>query len=285
MNLELELRRILQVSLGTTLSIIGLTYFIIPSNLVAGGLTGYAILIQTGLAALGLSINLGLLVALVNIPVMILGFVGVSRKFVYYSLYSISLQVVLLAIIGTPDAFFGADVLAGSIIGGLIVGVGAATTLKAGASQGGLDVVSQYISLRYQISIGYVSVLANAGILIIAFFFLNPTSALYTLVMYVVANVVVDNLHTAYKRVRIEIVSSHGDEVKKALLATFIRGITMIEGTGAFTGAQRKVMVMITQTHEVYDIQKTILSIDPDAFISMSPVRLLAGKFNRVVMK
>jgi uncharacterized membrane-anchored protein YitT (DUF2179 family) len=59
----------------------------------------------------------------------------------------------------------------------------------------------------------------------------------------------------------------------------------MIEGTGAFTGAQRKVMVMITQTHEVYDIQKTILSIDPDAFISMSPVRLLAGKFNRVVMK
>ena len=285
MNLELELRRIVLVSLGTILSILGLTYFIIPSNLVAGGLTGYAILIQTGLASIGLTLNLGLLVAVVNIPVMILGFVGVSRKFVYYSLYSIALQVVLLGLIGSPEALLGADVLAGSIIGGLIVGVGAAISLKAGASQGGLDIVSQYISLRYQISIGYVSVFANAGILTIAFFFINPTSALYTLIMFVVANVVVDNLHTAYKRVRIEIVSSHGDDVKRALLAQFIRGITLIEGTGAFTGAQRKVMVMITQTHEVYDVQRTILDIDPDAFISMSPVRLLAGKFNRVVMK
>lgn len=285
MNLEVEFQRLLRVTLGSFLAVFGLTFFIVPSNLVAGGLTGYAILTRYLLSLIEFDINLSLLVAIVNIPVMILGFIGVSRKFVYYSMYSIVVQVFLIGLLENASPIFGTDVFAGAVIGGLIVGLGASITLKAGASLGGLDIVSQYFSLKYNVSVGYVSIFANAGILTLAFLLFEPQTALYTLVMFVVANTVVDRLHTAYKRVRIEIVTAKGEEVKQELISHFIRGVTIIEGTGAYTGLQRNVLLMVTQTHEVYDVQKSILSIDPDAFMSMTPVRLLAGKFNRVIIK
>jgi uncharacterized membrane-anchored protein YitT (DUF2179 family) len=285
LNLEVEFQRLLRVTLGSFLAVFGLTFFIVPSDLVAGGLTGYAILTRYGLSLIDIDISLSLLVATVNIPVMILGFIGVSRKFVYYSMYSIVIQVFLIGLLENASPIFGTDVFAGAVIGGLIVGVGASITLKAGASLGGLDIVSQYFSLKYNISVGYVSIIANAGILTLAFLLFEPQTALYTLVMFVVANTVVDRLHTAYKRVRIEIVTAKGEEVKQELISHYIRGVTIIDGIGAYTGLQRNVLLMVTQTHEVYDVQKSILSIDPDAFISMTPVRLLAGKFNRVIIK
>jgi len=285
LNLEVEFQRLLRVTLGSFLAVFGLTFFIVPSDLVAGGLTGYAILTRYGLSLIDIDVSLSLLVATVNIPVMILGFIGVSRKFVYYSMYSIVIQVFLIGLLENASPIFGTDVFAGAVIGGLIVGVGASITLKAGASLGGLDIVSQYFSLKYNISVGYVSIIANAGILTLAFLLFEPQTALYTLVMFVVANTVVDRLHTAYKRVRIEIVTAKGEEVKQELISHYIRGVTIIDGIGAYTGLQRNVLLMVTQTHEVYDVQKSILSIDPDAFISMTPVRLLAGKFNRVIIK
>jgi uncharacterized membrane-anchored protein YitT (DUF2179 family) len=216
---------------------------------------------------------------------MVLGFVGVSRKFVYYSMYSIVFQVILIGLLENVEPIFGTDLFAGAIIGGLVVGIGAAITLKAGASLGGLDIVSQFFALKFNISVGYVSIIANGGILAIAFLLFDPNIALYTLLMFVVVNMVVDRVHTAYKRVRLEIVTSHGEAVKAELISHYIRGITLVDGVGAYTGSKRTVLLMVTQAHEVYDVQKTILAIDPDAFISMTPVRLLAGKFNRVIIK
>ena len=285
MNLEIEVKRLLIVTLGSFLAVFGLTFFIVPNELVSGGLTGYALLTRYGLSLLNINVSLSVLVAIVNIPVMVLGFVGVSRKFVYYSMYSIVFQVILIGLLENVEPIFGTDLFAGAIIGGLVVGVGAAITLKAGASLGGLDIVSQFFALKFNISVGYVSIIANGGILAIAFLLFDPNIALYTLLMFVVVNMVVDRIHTAYKRVRLEIVTSHGEAVKAELISHYIRGITLVDGVGAYTGSKRTVLLMVTQAHEVYDVQKTILAIDPEAFISMTPVRLLAGKFNRVIIK
>lgn len=285
MNLEIEFKRLLVVTLGSFLAVFGLTFFIVPNELVSGGLTGYALLTRYGLSLLNINVSLSVLVAIVNIPVMVLGFVGVSRKFVYYSMYSIVFQVILIGLLENVEPIFGTDLFAGAIIGGLVVGIGAAITLKAGASLGGLDIVSQFFALKFNISVGYVSIIANGGILAIAFLLFDPNIALYTLLMFVVVNMVVDRVHTAYKRVRLEIVTSHGEAVKAELISHYIRGITLVDGVGAYTGSKRTVLLMVTQAHEVYDVQKTILAIDPDAFISMTPVRLLAGKFNRVIIK
>ena len=222
---------------------------------------------------------------LFNIPIMVLGIIGISRTFVYYSIYSIIMQGVLLGMFENQSLTSGSDILAASVLGGMLVGVGAAMTLKAGASTGGIDIVIQYLSIKFQLSIGSIGIIMNAIILGISLLIFDPEFAFYTLLSFFVANMLIEKLHTAYKRVRLDILTVKGDEVKDAIIKNFIRGVTIIDGKGAYTGEHRSILWMITQTHEVYDIERLILEIDPHAFITMSPIHHRNGKFHRVVIK
>ena len=285
MNIQFELKRFLWVTLGTVIFSLGISFFVIPAALIPGGLTGISLLIQYGLSQINIGFNLGILVVILNIPVMIIGIRGISRTFVYYSIYSIVLQGFLIGIFENQDNLFGQDILASSLFGGLSIGLGASIALKSGASLGGMDIISQYISLKKHISVGYVSIMVNGLILMLALLIFDTPIAFYTLLTLFIANLIIDQLHTAYKRVRLDIVTTQGDTVKTALINQFIRGITVFHGTGAYTGQPRQVLWMVTQSHEVYDIKKIVLDMDPDAFITMTPIRHLSGKFHRVIMK
>ncbi len=285
MNKDVEIKRLAQVTLGTILFSVGISFFIVPANLIPGGLTGFATLSQYGMRFIGVDLNLGFYVVLFNIPIMVLGIIGISRTFVYYSIYSIIMQGVLLGMFENQSLTSGSDILAASVLGGMLVGVGAAMTLKAGASTGGIDIVIQYLSIKFQLSIGSIGIIMNAIILGISLLIFDPEFAFYTLLSFFVANMLIEKLHTAYKRVRLDILTVKGDEVKDAIIKNFIRGVTIIDGKGAYTGEHRSILWMITQTHEVYDIERLILEIDPHAFITMSPIHHRNGKFHRVVIK
>jgi len=285
MNLELEIKRLVWVTLGTILFSVGVSFFIVPANLIPGGLTGFATLTQYGFRTLGIDLNLGLYVVLFNIPIMVLGVVGISKTFVYYSIYSILMQGILIGIFENQTMLQGEDILASSVLGGMLVGIGAAMTLKSGASTGGIDIVIQYLSLKFQLSIGYIGIMMNATILAISLLVFDPQFAFYTLLSFVVTNMIIEKLHTAYRRVRLDILTDRGEEVKNAIIENFIRGVTMIDGKGAYTGEHRTILWMITQTHEVYDIEKIILDIDPNAFITMTPTHHRNGRFHKVIIK
>lgn len=285
MRLELELKRLIRVTVGTLIFVFGIAYFVLPGNLIPGGFTGIATLIQYALSLLGFSINIGFVVLLVNIPVMILGLKGISKTFVYYSIYSIILQSFLLGLLTQSTSWFDQDLLANSALGGLWVGLGAAIALKSGASLGGMDILTQYLALKWQLSIGYIGLIINAGILMIALLIFDIQVAFYTLLMFAIANQLIDRLHTAYKRVRLDIITSKAEDIKTMLIERSVRGITILDGVGAFTNQQRKILWIVMQVHEVYDIRKMIVGVDPEAFITMTPVRHLNGKFNRVIMK
>lgn len=285
MRLELEIKRLSMVTLGTIIFVFGVAFFVFPAELIPGGLTGIATLIQYGLSQLGFQINIGLVVLLVNIPVMILGLKGISKTFVYYSIYSILLQSFLFGLFSQTTSWLGPDLLANSALGGLFVGVGASIALKSGASLGGMDILTQYLALKLQLSIGYMGLIINAGILMLALLIFDVQIAFYTLLMYAISNQLVDRIHTAYKRVRLDIITTKAEEIKSILIQNSVRGITILEGIGAYTNQPRNILMMVMQVHEVYDIRKLIVGVDPESFITMTPVRHLNGKFNRVIMK
>lgn len=281
MRLHVEIRRIIMVTLGTLIFSVGVGLFIVPANLLPGGLTGFARLTQYFINLSALNINLGLVVVLLNIPIMILGLKGISKTFVYYSIYSILLQGLLIGGFEYSTLLISDDILAMSVLGGGLVGLGAALTLKSGASTGGIDIVAQYLSIKLQMSIGYIGLLANALILGVSLLIFDSQFAFYTLLSFVVTNLLIDQLHTAYKRVRLDILTTEGEAVKDAVIENFIRGVTMLDGRGAYTGEHRTLLWMITQTHEVYDVKNIITSIDPNAFITMAPVHHLNGFFKK----
>ena len=273
------------VTVGTLVFVFGISFFVLPANLIPGGFTGIATLIQYGLSVIGFSVNIGLVVFLVNVPVMILGLKGISKTFVYYSIYSIILQSILFGVFNESSSLFDLDILANSAMGGLFVGLGAAIALKAGSSLGGMDILTQYLALRYQMSIGYFGLIINTAILGVALLIFDVQIAFYTLLMFAIMNQLIDRLHTAYKRVRLDIITTRANEIKTILIENSVRGITITDGVGAYTNQPRNILMMVMQVHEVYDIRKLIVEVDPEAFITMTPVRHLNGKFNRVIMK
>jgi len=282
---QIEFRRLLNVVIGTILYVIGVGLFIVPAKLITGGLTGYSVLITHYLSGIGFDLNLGIAVFIINIPVLILGIVGVSRKFVVYTMISIVLQSIMFGLLANPEPIFANDLIASSVFGGLFVGAGAGIALKSGASLGGMDVVSQYFAIKKQTSIGLVNLTSNGILLTLSLIFFEPSVALYTLLGYITANVLIDKIHTGYKRVRVEIITAMGEEVKITLLDSYEHGITITDGVGAFTGDSKKILVMVTQSHEVYDLRNRVLAVDANAFITMSPIRHLNGKFNQIIIK
>ena len=283
--MEVELKRLGLVALGTLIFSVGVALFIVPTNLVPSGLTGLVRLVQHSLSLIGIGTNLGVLLVIFNIPVMILGMKEISRTFVYYSVVSIALQGLFIGVMEQHPGVFTDDVLAASVLGGILIGVGAALTLKSGASTGGVDIIIQYISLRYQLSIGYIGILINAVILSLAVVFFDSTYAFYTLLSFVVTNMIIDRLHTGYRRVRLDILTVEGEAIKQAIIDNFIRGVTIQNAKGAYTGEHRTLLWMITQRHEIYDVKKLIVEIDPNAFVTMAPVHHLNGYFQKSIIQ
>lgn len=285
MKFRLEYRRLLNVVIGTILYVVGVSFFIVPAKLITGGLTGYAVLGILFLEQYGLTFNLGIATFLINIPVIYLGLKGVSRKFITYTQISILLQSLMFAFIKVETPVFENDFIGSALFGGLFIGVGAGIALRAGASLGGMDVVSQYFAIKKQTSIALVNLSVNGVLLILSLLFFEPQIALYTFLGYLTTNILIERIHTGYKRVKVEIITARGEEVREKLLQSYEHGITISKGIGAFTGDEKSILLMVTQSHEVYDVRKSVLSVDENAFITMTPVRHLNGKFNQIIIK
>lgn len=278
-----ELKRLVILFIGAAVYAAGIQMFIVPQGLYTGGLTGYGVLLVNVLAEQNVVLNLGVVVFLVNLPAYIFGYFKVSLKFVLHSLIGLTIQSVLLAFQVFPELPVN-DPLTAAIFGGLFMGAGFAIVLRQGAALGGLSIISQYINIRFQSGIGYVNLIANAGVIVLSAVLFSPMTALYTLLVFVMVSVVVDRLYTAYRRVKMEIITEHGEAIKQMLLARFPHGMTVIEAKGGYTGKDKTLFFMIMYSHEAYMIKQAIVEIDPQAYITREDVYMMNGFFKYVQM-
>jgi uncharacterized membrane-anchored protein YitT (DUF2179 family) len=279
--MEQELKRLLYIFIGAFIYAAGIQMFIVPQGLFTGGLTGYGVLLVNWMARNNIVLNLGVVVFLVNFPAYVFGYFKVSMKFVVHSLIGLTIQSVLLGFDLFPSLPID-DPLTAAVFGGLFLGAGFAIVLRQGAALGGLSIISQYINIRYQSSIGYVNLIANAGVIVLSALLFSPMIALYTLLVFVMVSVVVDRLYTAYRRVKMEIITEHGDAIKAMLLEKFSHGMTIMDAKGGYTGKNKSLFFMIVYSHEAYYIKQAIVAIDPNAYITREDVYMMNGFFKHV---
>jgi uncharacterized membrane-anchored protein YitT (DUF2179 family) len=279
--MEFEAKRLFYIFIGAFVYAAGIQMFIVPQGLFTGGLTGYGVLLFNWMAQNGTALNLGVVVFLFNFPAYVFGYFKISRKFVFYSLVGLTMQSLLLGFELFPTLPIN-DPLTAAIFGGLFLGAGFAIVLRQGAALGGLSVISQFINFRYQTSIGYVNLIANAGVIVLSALLFSPMIALYTLLVFVVVSVVVDRLYTSYRRVKMEIITEYGDEIKAMLLEKFSHGMTVMDAKGGYTGNSKSLFFMIVYSHEAYYIKQAIVAIDPKAYITREDVYMMNGFFKHV---
>ena len=292
---------VIMVTISTIIYCMGVMWFLEPASLYSGGVTGIAQLISNSCSRFfNLKIDLGLIVFLINIPILIFGWKKVSKRFVICSVISIILQTVLMNEI-IPVVDFGIntglnpitgvmfpgsgsemDLLLLSFVGGFISGVGSSLALRYGTSTGGVDILAQAVSFKKNISIGFISLVVNVIIAILgAFVFGNPAVAFYTIIRIIVQSVITDKVHTAYNFLKVEIVTTKTQEVSQLLLSDIGRGITIINAIGAYTHTEKSVLEIIISSYEMHRVIDDAKRVDPSVFITVSPVRRVIGNFKR----
>ena len=292
---------VVMVTISTIIYCMGVMWFLEPASLYSGGVTGIAQLISNSCSRFfNIKIDLGLIVFLINIPILIFGWKKVSKRFVICSVISIILQTVLMNKI-IPVVDFGIntglnpitgvmfpgsgsemDLLLLSFVGGFISGVGSSLALRYGTSTGGVDILAQAVSFKKNISIGFISLVVNVIIAILgALLFGNPAVAFYTIIRIIVQSVITDKVHTAYNFLKVEIVTTKTQEVSELLLSDIGRGITIINAIGAYTHTEKSVLEIIISSYEMHRVIDDAKRVDPSVFITVSPVRRVIGNFKR----
>lgn len=297
-----EIKRILAVIIFTIIYGIGVSWFLEASvvPLYTGGIPGIVQLIRDiWVNVFNYSMPdyfLGILIIVFNIPILLLGWFGVSHRFTMYSIISVLIQSFILGFI--PQINMGLDraehALAAAILGGLLIGVGTGGALRYGTSTGGLDIVAQYVSFKKGKSVGTISMAMNvtiaiAGGMIIGGRILDASGiaitggviASYTVIRIIVTTVITDRMHTAYHYLSVNIITVEPKALVAEILGTLYRGVTLLKVEGAYSNHQKTMVYVIISSYELNKLKEIVHKLDEHAFVVTSPVKHVFGNFTK----
>jgi uncharacterized membrane-anchored protein YitT (DUF2179 family) len=275
-----QIKKIIVVVTGALLNALSMNLFLIPANVYSSGFTGIAQLLSKLLSDhTALNVSMGFLLLLLNIPVAILGWVKVGKSFTIYSFLSVALTSLFLTLI--PIKHVSHDILLNAVFGGVILAVGVGITLKWGASTGGLDIIAMILSRMKDRPVGPYMFALNGIIITVAGLLYGWEKALYTLVTLYASTRVIDAIHTRHAKLTALIITKKADELKKAIQARLVRGITMIPAKGAFSNEARDMLMIVITRYELYDLERIIKEIDPNAFTNIIQTNNVYGFFRR----
>ncbi len=275
-----EAKRFIVVIIGALFNALALNFFLIQANVYASGFTGIAQLSASFFQDfMGIDISTGILLALLNIPVVILGWFKVGKGFTIYSVISVGFTTIFLETI--PFVEFSEEILLNAVFGGLLAGIGVGITLKWGASTGGMDIIAMILSRIKDRPIGIYFLTMNALIIFFAGWLYDPEKALFTLVTLYVTTRVIDALHTRHNKLTAMIVTSRGSDLTKAIHSRMVRGITRIPAKGAFSDEEREMLFMVITRYELYDLEQIVKETDPNAFTNIVQTTGIFGFFRK----
>ena len=259
---------------GSLMISAGFNLFFIPHSILSSGLSGIAILL--GLIT---PFDTGLLNFALNLPLLIIGMFKLGKRFIFFTIISVLVTSIALYII--PVIKVASDPLLSSIFGGVIGGVGVGIILRASGSSGGFDIVAVLLTVKRDIPLGSILSGLNAIVVIFSGFIFGWDSALNTLIGIYASGKVIDTIHTKHIKLTLMIVTQKGEEIQKRLLENFFRGITVMEGYGAYTGKEKKILMTVITRYQLTDIKQLITKYDPKAFVNITETKEVMGLFDR----
>ncbi|KIL38579.1 hypothetical protein SD70_25555 [Gordoniibacillus kamchatkensis] len=262
------------IVIGALLVAAGFNLFLIPHQLLSGGISGVAMIVGyfTGW-------NISLMYLLLNMPIMIWGLVAMGKRFILYSVISVLLTFIFMQWVPTVMAV--KDAILGSVFGGVLVGIGAGITLRIGGSTGGFDIVGSVLTRTRDFPLGSVLFAFNGIVIVLlGYFKSNWDLALYSMLAIFISSKVVDTIHIRHIKVTAFIVTKKRAEMAERLLH-IPRGCTVIKTEGAFTQSQHDMLMTVTTRYELAELKKIIRAVDSKAFVNIVETVAVWGEFRR----
>lgn len=265
------------LTIGALLYSAGLEIFLVPNEIIDGGIVGISIM-ASHLSGLPFSIFMLLL----NIPFFFLGYKHIGKTFTIATIVSICLlsfwSSIFIPIPQITDDYFLA-----AIFGGIVAGLGVGLIIRNGGSLDGTEIVAILLDRKSTFSVGEVVMFFNIFILGAAGFVFSWDKAMYSLVAYFVISkmidIVIKGLDESYA---IMIVSDENDEIADALMSRLGRGVTFLYGEGGYTGDSKKVLYCVVTRLEVDKLKDIAMEKDENAFVTINVVHdIVGGRFKK----
>ena len=260
---------------GNLVYALGINAIIIPQKFLSGGVIGGALIFYYLFPFRWADPGIGYFI--LNIPLFLLGWFSISRRFILYSLYGVASLSALTALVH-PGTIHIANPILAAILGGIICGTGVGIALRSQGSMGGLDILAVYLNRKFSVRIGNTSALVSVTVLALGAYIFDLDRALYSLIFVFTVGKVVDSVLTGFnQRKSVLIVSDHYQEISDQILKKLNRGVTFLDGTGAYSGRERKVIFSIIALSELSKMKELVFDVDPSAFVVVNDTLEVMG--------
>lgn len=270
-------KRILFILLGSALVSVGLELFMVPNNVIDGGIVGISIILshQTG-------IKLGIFLFLLNIPFFVFGYKQIGKTFALSTLLGVIAMSVGTAFLHPIDPVTTDPMLA-AVFGGIILGIGVGLVIRYGGSLDGTEVLAILMTKKLPFSVGQIVMFFNFFILGSAGFFFGWDRSMYSLIAYFIAFKMIDITIEGFDETKsVWIISEKHKELGDAILLRLGRGVTYLNGEGAYTGDIKKVIFCVVTRLEEAKLKTIVEHIDPEAFLAIGNIHdVRGGRFKK----
>ena len=270
--LKLHGRVLIMVIIGSLIYSLGMNLFYVNAKLLSGGVTGFAQLLNY---QFGLPISI--MVIALNVPLFLLGWKFVSRKFFLYSLMGMGIFSLSLEVFSGLALVYDST-LTSVVLGPILTGLGLGIIYRSGASTGGSDIIAKVINKYFSLNMATTGLAINVIIVSIASLIYGLDQAVLTLVaMFISTKVnsyVIDGVD---HRRAITIITAQPTEVASALMNGIGRGITITKGYGAYSGDERYTLYCVISKTQLASLKMIVKKADPHAFFTITMVTGVYG--------
>lgn len=261
---------------GGAVFAIGLGCFVGPAQIAPGGVSGLSIIINylTGLPV-G-SLNMG-----INIPLLLLAWRFLGRRFTLKTLRSVFIQSVMIDLVGLWLPVYAGDRIMSALFGGVAIGVGLAPVFMRGSTTGGTDIVSRLIQLRFRhVSIGKLLFMVDTAVLLLSVaVFRNIETGLYGMITIYTSNRILDGILYGLDTGKVVLViSEKNQQIAQQVMDRLERGATFLQAEGAWSGQEKKVLLCVVRAVQCYRVEEIVRAADPDAFLVVMEANQIAGE-------
>lgn len=281
------LKRYGVMTLGCILYSLGVALFLDASNLASGGVTGISIILNYVIkVSTGYDLNTGIIIIILNVPLLILGAIFFGRHFVISTVYSTVLSSLL---IWAWDLAFEKylpitdNLLLAGLVGGALYGGGLGLIFRMGSSTGGTDVIVKILRKKFRyIRTGMISLTIDAAIVgVSAIVYRDIELACYTAISIVVFTFTFDWVLYGGNSAKLIYVISSADKSKEIcdrILKELDVGATFVDGEGAYTGDEKRIIMCAIKNFLYPKLRDIVKSIDPKAFVIVSSAKEIYGE-------
>lgn len=269
-----NIQMIVRILLGNLLMAVAVNMLIVPSQFIAGGSTGFALIIMHFI-----DIPYSLIVTGLNIVMFLIGFAFLGKKFALTTLISTIIYPLFISVTGFLETtHLVSDPLIAAIMAGVLMGCGLGLVIQSGASTGGLDIPPIILQRKLGWNVSVTMNIMDLFILAYQITYSSPEQIICGLTLVFVTYFIMNQVMTSGRAAfQLMIMSNETEKIRELFIHVLDKGATLFLIEGGYEQKEKKAVCALVERRELYAVQKEIYDIDPNAFVIISKVSEVHG--------